>query len=714
MDIAKIIAQELGIKVSQVEATIKLLDEGSTVPFIARYRKEVTGSLNDEVLRQLYDRLSYLRNLEERKESVLASIEEQDKLTPELKKQIQDAMTLVAVEDLYRPYKQKRRTRATIAKEKGLEGLANIIMLQMTSDSVDEEAKAYLSEEKGVSTTEEAIEGALDIIAEGISDNAEYRTYIRDITFKEGKIVTLAKDKEVSSVYEMYYDFEEPVAKAAGYRVLAINRGEKEKFIAVKIAAPEERIINYLEKHVIVKDNPNTTPLLSRAIADSYKRLIAGAVERDIRNELTEKAEDGAITVFGKNLTQLLMQPPVAGHVVLGWDPAFRTGCKLAVVDATGKVLDTVVVYPTEPQKKVAEAKKIVHNLIKKYNVSLISVGNGTASRESEQVIVELLKEIPERVQYVIVNEAGASVYSASKLATEEFPNFDVGQRSAASIARRLQDPLAELVKIDPKSIGVGQYQHDMNQKKLGDALNAVVEDCVNKVGVDLNTASVSLLEYVSGITKTIAKNIVAYREANGRFHNRKELLKVAKLGPKAFEQCAGFMRISDGDNPFDATSVHPESYDAAQKLLTKLGYSLKDITSQGLLGLSMVAKNRSQLALELGIGELTLDDIIKELEKPARDPRDEMQKPILRTDVMNMEDLTEGMVLKGVVRNVIDFGAFVDIGVHQDGLVHISQLTNKKFVKHPLEVVSVGDVVEVKVLSVDLKRKRIQLSMIL
>ena len=714
MDIAKIIAQELGIKVSQVEATIKLLDEGSTVPFIARYRKEVTGSLNDEVLRQLYDRLSYLRNLEERKESVLASIEEQDKLTPELKKQIQDAMTLVAVEDLYRPYKQKRRTRATIAKEKGLEGLANIIMLQMTSDSVDEEAKAYLSEEKGVSTTEEAIEGALDIIAEGISDNAEYRTYIRDITFKEGKIVTLAKDKEVSSVYEMYYDFEEPVAKAAGYRVLAINRGEKEKFITVKIAAPEERIINYLEKHVIVKDNPNTTPLLSRAIADSYKRLIAGAVERDIRNEVTEKAEDGAITVFGKNLTQLLMQPPVAGHVVLGWDPAFRTGCKLAVVDATGKVLDTVVVYPTEPQKKVAEAKKIVHNLIKKYNVSLISVGNGTASRESEQVIVELLKEIPERVQYVIVNEAGASVYSASKLATEEFPNFDVGQRSAASIARRLQDPLAELVKIDPKSIGVGQYQHDMNQKKLGDALNAVVEDCVNKVGVDLNTASVSLLEYVSGITKTIAKNIVAYREANGRFHNRKELLKVAKLGPKAFEQCAGFMRISDGDNPFDATSVHPESYDAAQKLLTKLGYSLKDITSQGLLGLSMVAKNRSQLALELGIGELTLDDIIKELEKPARDPRDEMQKPILRTDVMNMEDLTEGMVLKGVVRNVIDFGAFVDIGVHQDGLVHISQLTNKKFVKHPLEVVSVGDVVEVKVLSVDLKRKRIQLSMIL
>ena len=714
MDIAKVIAAELGIKVNQVEATVKLIDEGSTIPFIARYRKEVTGSLNDEVLRDLYERLNYLRNLEERKETVIASIREQEKLTPELEKQILDAMTLVAVEDLYRPYKQKRRTRATIAKEKGLEGLANIIYLQMTENPMEKEAEAFLSEEKEVNSVSEAIAGALDIIAENISDEAEYRTYIRDITTKEGKIVTTAKDAEAKSVYEMYYDFEEPIAKAAGYRVLAINRGEKEKFITVKIVAPEERILGYLEKKIIVKDNENTTSLLKAAIEDSYKRLIAGAIEREIRSDLTEKAEDGAIAVFGKNLTQLLMQPPIAGQVVLGWDPAFRTGCKLAVVDATGKVLDTVVVYPTEPQKKIAEAKRIVHNLIKKYGVTLISVGNGTASRESEQVIVELLKEIPEKVQYIIVNEAGASVYSASKLATEEFPNFDVGQRSAASIARRLQDPLAELVKIDPKSIGVGQYQHDMNQKKLGEALTGVVEDCVNKVGVDLNTASASLLEYVSGITKVIAKNIVAYREENGRFTDRKQLLKVAKLGPKAFEQCAGFMRIQGGKNPLDATSVHPESYEAATKLLAKLGYSLEDITNQGLVGLSMLAKNRKQLADELGIGEVTLDDIIKELEKPARDPRDEMPKPILRTDVLEMEDLTEGMVLKGTVRNVIDFGAFVDIGVHQDGLVHISQITNKKFIKHPLEVVSVGDIVEVKVLSVDLERKRIQLSMIM
>ena len=714
MDIAKVIASELGIKVNQVEATVKLIDEGSTIPFIARYRKEVTGSLNDEVLRDLYERLNYLRNLEERKETVIASIREQEKLTPELEKQILDAMTLVAVEDLYRPYKQKRRTRATIAKEKGLAGLANIIYLQLTENPVEKEAEAYLSEEKEVHSVSEAIAGALDIIAENISDEAEYRTYIRDITTKEGKLVTTAKDAEAKSVYEMYYDFEEPISKAAGYRVLAINRGEKEKFISVKIIAPEERILGYLEKKIIVKDNPNTTALLKAAIEDSYKRLIAGAIEREIRSDLTERAEDGAITVFGKNLTQLLMQPPIAGQVVLGWDPAFRTGCKLAVVDATGKVLDTVVVYPTEPQKKIAEAKRIVHNLIKKYGITLISVGNGTASRESEQVIVELLKEIPEKVQYIIVNEAGASVYSASKLATEEFPNFDVGQRSAASIARRLQDPLAELVKIDPKSIGVGQYQHDMNQKKLGEALTGVVEDCVNKVGVDLNTASASLLEYVSGITKVIAKNIVAYREENGRFTDRRQLLKVAKLGPKAFEQCAGFMRIQGGKNPLDATSVHPESYEAATKLLEKLGYSLEDITSQGLVGLSMLAKNRKQLAEELEIGEVTLDDIIKELEKPARDPREEMPKPILRTDVLEMEDLTEGMVLKGTVRNVIDFGAFVDIGVHQDGLVHISQITNKKFIKHPLEVVSVGDIVEVKVLSVDLERKRIQLSMIM
>lgn len=714
MDIAKVIAKELGIKVSQVEATIRLIDEGSTIPFIARYRKEVTGSLNDEILRDLYERLNYLRNLEERKETVIASITEQEKLTPELEKRIREAMTLVAVEDLYRPYKQKRRTRATIAKEKGLEGLANIIYLQMTSRSIDKEAEAYLSEEKEVCSVEDAIAGALDIIAENISDDAEYRTYIRDITVKEGKLVTAAKNADAKSVYEMYYEFEEPVSKAAGYRVLAINRGEKEKFLSVKITAPEERILGYLEKKIIVKDNPYTIDLLKAAIEDSYKRLIAGAIEREIRSELTEKAEDGAISVFGKNLTQLLMQPPITGQVVLGWDPAFRTGCKLAVVDATGKVLDTVVIFPTEPQKKIAESKRIVHNLIKKYNITLISVGNGTASRESEQVIVELLKEIPEKVQYVIVNEAGASVYSASKLATEEFPNFDVGQRSAASIARRLQDPLAELVKIDPKSIGVGQYQHDMNQKKLGEALTGVVEDCVNKVGVDLNTASASLLEYVSGISKVIAKNIVTYREENGKFTNRKQLLKVAKLGPKAFEQCAGFMRIQGGENPLDATSVHPESYEAATRLLKKLGYSLSDISSQGLVGLSLLAKNRSQLAAELGIGEVTLDDIIKELEKPARDPRDEMPKPILRTDVLEMKDLTEGMILKGTVRNVIDFGVFVDIGVHQDGLVHISQITNKKFIKHPLEVVSVGDVIEVKVLSVDLDRKRIQLSMIL
>ena len=714
MDIAKVIAQELGIRAGQVEATVKLIDEGCTIPFIARYRKEVTGSLNDEVLRDLYERLNYLRNLEERKETVIASIEEQGKLTDALKKQILDAMTLVAVEDLYRPYKQKRRTRATIAKEKGLEGLANIIYLQMADHPIETDAQEYISEEKGVASVDEAITGALDIIAENISDEAEYRTYIRDITVKEGKLVTVAKDAEAKSVYEMYYDFEEPIAKAAGYRILAINRGEKEKVLSVKVMAPEERILRYLEKKIIVRDNPYTTPLLQQAVEDSYKRLISGAIEREIRSDLTEQAEDGAIAVFGKNLKQLLMQPPIKGQVVLGWDPAFRTGCKLAVVDATGKVLDTIVIYPTEPQKKVAESKRIVHNLIKKYGITLISVGNGTASRESEQVIVELLKEIPEKVQYVITNEAGASVYSASKLATEEFPNFDVGQRSAASIARRLQDPLAELVKIDPKSIGVGQYQHDMNQKKLGDTLTGVVEDCVNRVGVDLNTASASLLEYVSGISKVIAKNIVAYREENGQFTNRKQLLKVAKLGPKAFEQCAGFLRITGGDNPLDATSVHPESYEVTTNLLKKLGYSVDDITSQGLVGLSMLVKQNSKLASELGVGEVTLADIVKELEKPARDPREEMPKPILRTDVLDMKDLTEGMILKGTVRNVIDFGAFVDIGVHQDGLVHISKITNKKFIKHPLEVISVGDVVEVKVLSVDLERKRIQLSMIL
>ena len=711
MDITKVIATELGIRTSQVEAVIKLIDEGNTIPFIARYRKEAHGGLNDEVLRNLDERLTYLRNLEERKEAVLKSIEEQEKLTPELRKQIEEAMTLVAVEDLYRPYKQKRRTRATIAKEKGLEGLANIIWLQMTKQPIEEEAKAYLNEEKGVTSVEDAIQGAKDILAETVSDQAQYRTWIRNITWKEGILTSTAKDPEVESVYEMYYDFQEGVAKMAGYRILAVNRGEKEKILTVKLQAPEEKILNYLEKQVIVKDNPVTTPILKDICEDSYHRLIADSIERDIRNEMTEHAEDGAIEVFGQNLNQLLMQPPIAGQVVLGWDPAFRTGCKLAVVDATGKVLDTKVIYPTAPQNKVEESKRIVHQLIRKYGITLISVGNGTASRESEQVIVDLLKEIKEPVQYVIVNEAGASVYSASKLATEEFPNFDVGQRSAASIARRIQDPLAELVKIDPKSIGVGQYQHDMNQKKLGDALSAVVEDCVNHVGVDLNTASVSLLEYVSGISKALAKNIVAYREEHGSFKNRKELLKVAKLGPKAFEQCAGFMRISGGENPLDGTSVHPESYEAATKLLTKLGYHLADIASGGLIGLSLAAKDTKTLSKDLDIGEITLKDIIQELEKPGRDPRDEMPKPILRSDVMEMKDLKEGMILKGTVRNVIDFGAFVDIGVHQDGLVHISQMSDK-FIKHPLEVVSVGDIVEVKILGVDLQKKRIQLTM--
>lgn len=713
MDINQKIAEELEIKTWQVEAVVKLIDEGNTIPFIARYRKEQHGALDDEQLRNLNERLTYLRNLEEKKEQVLASIEEQGKLTEELREQILAAQTQVMVEDLYRPYRPKRRTRATIAKEKGLEGLANIILLQMTDRSLEDEAAEYLSEEKGVSTAQDAIQGAMDIIAESVADEADYRIYIRKLTMEEGVLVSLAKDEKEKSVYENYYEFEEAVKKITGYRILAINRGEKEKFLTVKIQAPEERIQRYLEKKVITRENPNTTECLKETLADSYKRLIAPSIEREIRNELTEKAEDGAIKVFGKNLTQLLMQPPITGQVVLGWDPAFRTGCKLAVVDETGKVLDTVVVYPTEPQNKVAETKKIVKGFIEKYNVTLISVGNGTASRESEMVIVDMLKEINKPVQYVIVNEAGASVYSASKLATEEFPKFDVGQRSAVSIARRLQDPLAELVKIDPKSIGVGQYQHDMNQKKLSEALSAVVEDCVNNVGVDLNTASASLLEYISGISKPIAKNIVAYREENGRFTSRKQLLKVAKLGPKAFEQCAGFMRISDGKNPLDATSVHPESYQAAEGLLKMVGLAPEDIRG-GIVGLSLLAKDRKGLASKLDVGELTLEDIIKELEKPGRDPREEMPKPVLRTDVLEMKDLTEGMILKGTVRNVIDFGAFVDIGVHQDGLVHISKLTDKKFVKHPMEVVSVGDVVEVKVLSVDLQKKRIQLSMIL
>ncbi|MBS6815379.1 Tex family protein [Eisenbergiella tayi] len=787
MDIIRKLTEELKVERWQVEAAVKLIDEGNTIPFISRYRKEVTGSLNDEQLRDLFERLNYLRNLEEKKEQVLASIEEQGKLDEELKAKILAAETLVVVEDLYRPFRPKRRTRASVAKEKGLDGLAGFILAQETGEPLEKEAEKYVSEEKGVESAADALQGAKDIIAEAISDEADYRIYIRNITFEEGKIISTAKDEKAASVYEMYYSYEEPVKKAAGHRILALNRGEKEKFLTVKIEAPEERILRFLEKKVITKDNPITGPVLQEVAADSYNRLIAPAIEREIRNDLTEKAEDGAISVFGKNLEQLLMQPPIAGKVVLGWDPAFRTGCKLAVVDATGKVLDTKVIYPTAPQNKVEEAKAELKRLIKKYGISLISVGNGTASRESEQIIVDLIKELDVPVQYIIVNEAGASVYSASKLATEEFPNFDVGQRSAASIARRLQDPLAELVKIDPKSIGVGQYQHDMNQKKLGEALNGVVEDCVNRVGVDLNTASASLLEYISGISKTIAKNIVDYREANGRFTNRKQLLKVAKLGPKAFEQCAGFMRITDGDNPLDATSVHPESYEATMKLLDRLDLSMEDVkklqaeskrmkaglkqqaaapakpkpqkqkqvvirNTSTAMGKALAAamggavlqeekgkesaaagnvggkeipdgkgaaaaslerrvKDKGKMAQELGIGEITLTDILKELEKPARDPREDMPAPILRSDVLDMKDLKPGMILKGTVRNVIDFGVFVDIGVHQDGLVHISQITDR-FIKHPLEAVSVGDIVDVKVMDVDLAKKRISLTM--
>ena len=772
MDIILKLKEELKVEKWQIEAAVKLIDEGNTIPFISRYRKEATGSLNDEVLRNLHERLTYLRNLEEKKEQVLSSIEEQGMLTDELRDKILAAETMVVVEDLYRPYRPKRKTRASVAKEKGLEPLAAYILEQNASESIEKEAEKYVDSEKGVSDVKEALQGAKDIIAEQISDNADYRSYIREATVEEGKLVSSAKDVNAESVYEMYYQYEEAIKKAAGHRVLALNRGENEKVLTVKIEAPVERIIRFLEKKTLTSDNPYTTPILQEVVQDSYDRLIAPAIEREIRNDLTEKAEDGAITVFGKNLEQLLMAPPIKGKVVLGWDPAFRTGCKLAVVDETGKVLDTKVIYPTAPQNKVEESKKILKDIIKKYHVDLISVGNGTASRESEQVIVELIKELDTPLQYVIVNEAGASVYSASKLATEEFPQFDVGQRSAASIARRLQDPLAELVKIDPKSIGVGQYQHDMNQKKLGEALNGVVEDCVNKVGVDLNTASASLLEYVSGVSKVIAKNIVEYREANGRFVNRKELLKVAKLGPKAYEQCAGFMRITDGDNPLDATSVHPESYEAAMQLLDIMGLTMEDVkeaqkqaaakkpakpqpkkqekkkpqvvirNTNSAMGKALAAamqgavleatakeskapaertitegslekkiKNKAEVAKKLGIGEITLVDILKELEKPARDPREDMPAPILRSDVLDMKDLKPGMVLKGTVRNVIDFGAFVDIGVHQDGLVHISQMTDR-FIKHPLEAVSVGDIVDVQVLDVDLAKKRIALTM--
>ena len=793
MDILKQLTEELEVRYEQVEAAVKLIDEGNTIPFIARYRKEVTGALNDEILRNLDERLTYLRGLEEKKEQILRTIEEQGKLTEELKGQIESATTMVMLEDLYRPYRPKRRTRATIAQEKGLEPFAQLILAQESTIALTESAISYISEVKEVKTAEEAIAGALDIIAEKISDNAEYRGYIREITMQEGGIISSAKEEGAESVYEMYYNFNEKLSTLPGHRILALNRGENEKILTVKVQAPEEKVLQYLETKVIVKDNEYTNEALKATIVDSYHRLIAPSIEREIRNELTEKAEEGAIKVFGKNLEQLLLQPPIVDQIVLGWDPGFRTGCKLAVVDSTGKVLDTAVVYATIPsQGKLEEAKKIVRNLINKYQVTLISIGNGTASRESELFVVDLLKEMNVPTKYVITNEAGASVYSASKLATEEFPDYDVAQRSAVSIARRLQDPLAELVKIEPKAIGVGQYQHDMNQKKLGETLGGVVEDCVNKVGVDLNTASPSLLEYVSGITKTIAKNIVAYREANGKFTSRQELLKVSKLGPKAFEQCAGFLRINDGTNPLDATSVHPESYKVTVELLEKLGFTVENIKelqenqkkaialekkeekiekkqpkkkkeqktiqvknknsifgqalasafatnqivtttsdetdrkekqvveetrnhqTQDLSRLSAMISNKEQLAEELGIGELTLIDIIKELEKPGRDPREEMPKPILRTDVLEMKDLTEGMVLKGTVRNVIDFGVFVDIGVHQDGLVHISQITNKKFIKHPLEAVSVGDIVDVKVMNVDVAKKRIQLTMII
>lgn len=711
MDIIKTLADELSIGRHQAEAAVKLIDEGNTIPFIARYRKEATGSLNDEVLRTLDERLKYLRGLQDRKNQVIATITDQGKMTAELERQILSAATLVAVEDLYRPYKPKRRTRATIAHEKGLEPLADLILLQTVKEPVEQAAASYISEEKGVETAQDAVQGAMDILAERISDNAVYRTWIRNMTMNKGLLQSAAKDDNVKSVYETYYNYEEPVKKAAGHRILALNRGEGEKILSVKVVPPVDQIVGYLEKQVITRDNSYTSPVLKAVVKDSYDRLIGPSVEREIRSEITEKAEEGAIRVFGKNLEQLLMQPPISGRVVLGWDPAFRTGCKLAVVDSTGKVLDTVVIYPTAPQNKVAESKKILKNMIYRYNISLISVGNGTASRESEQIIVELLKEIKEPVQYVIVNEAGASVYSASKLATEEFPKFDVGQRSAVSIARRLQDPLAELVKIDPKSIGVGQYQHDMNQKNLGAALEAVVEDCVNKVGVDLNTASASLLEHVSGINKTLAKNIVAYREENGAFKTRKQLLKVAKLGPKAFEQCAGFMRITGGEEPLDGTSVHPESYGAAKKLLETLGYREEELSRGGIPGISCRIRDYRKMAEEIGVGEITLRDIAGELEKPARDPRDEMPRPVLRSDILEMRDLKPGMVLKGTVRNVIDFGAFVDIGVHQDGLVHISQMTDR-YIRHPLEAVSVGDVVEVKILGVDLEKKRISLTM--
>ncbi|GMQ63136.1 Tex family protein [Vallitalea maricola] len=711
MDILKVLEKELDIKAWQVEATVKLIDEGNTIPFIARYRKEMTGSLSDEILREFNDRLTYLRNLEAKKEQVIASIEEQGKLTAELKNSILSAKTLVEVDDLYRPYRPKRRTRATIAKEKGLEPLAIKIWMQNLKSPVEDIAIEYINEEKDVKTSEDAINGAKDILAEMISDEADFRKEIRRRTFTKGKLVVKAKDKTVESVFEMYYEYDEEIKKIAPHRILAINRGEKEKILVVKIEAPIQEIESYLRNKVIRDSNIYTTPVLEDVISDSYKRLISPAIEREIRSDLTENAEEGAIKVFGKNLDQLLMQPPIVGKVVLALDPAFRTGCKIAVIDGIGKVLDTTVVYPTPPQNKMKEAKIKLKALIEKHDVDIIAIGNGTASRESELFVAEMLKEINKNIHYIIVNEAGASVYSASKLGTEEFPQFDVALRSAVSIGRRLQDPLAELVKIDPKSIGVGQYQHDMNQKRLGETLTGVVEDSVNKVGVDLNTASPSLLEYISGISKTIAKNIVSYRETEGRFTNRKQLLKVSKLGPKAYEQCAGFLRIVGGDNPLDNTGVHPESYTASKQLIDEIGNTIEDLNSNKINGINSKINNVEDMADKLGVGVPTLRDIIKELEKPGRDPREEMPKPILRTDVLEMEDLQEGMVLKGTVRNVIDFGAFIDIGVHQDGLVHISEMADK-YIKHPLEVVAVGDIINVRVMNVDLKKKRIALSM--
>ncbi len=710
MDILKTLQEEFNLKTFQIENTVSLIDEGNTIPFIARYRKEMTGSLDDQLLREFYDRLVYLRNLDEKREQVRKLIDEQEKLTDEISKALDLAKTITEIDDIYRPFRPKRRTRATIAKEKGLEPLADIIFEQIIDKDLDILAKEYINEEKEVHSVEDAIQGAMDIVAEIISDNADYRSIIRKLTFNKGFITTKAVDENKESVYEMYYEYTELIKKIVGHRILAINRGEKENFISVKIEAPVEDIFNKLNS-LIIKNNDKTNEIMRNILDDSYKRLIFPSIEREIRADLTEKAEEGAIKVFGENLKQLLLQPPIKDKVVLALDPGFRTGCKTAVIDGTGKVLDTGVIYPVPPHNKVREAKDKLIPWIKKYNVELIAIGNGTASRETESFAAEMIKESGEKVMYVIVNEAGASVYSASKLGAEEFPDYDVALRSAVSIGRRLQDPLAELVKIDPKSIGVGQYQHDMNQKRLGETLGGVVENCVNNVGVDLNTASSSLLSYIAGISGTVAKNIEEYREENGKFNDRKQLLKVKKLGPKAFEQCAGFLRISDGKNILDNTGVHPESYSAAEKLLTKLGYTLKDVAGNNISNMKNKISDIKTLSEELEIGVPTLRDIIKELEKPGRDPRDEMPKPILRSDVLSMEDLTEGMILKGTVRNVIDFGIFVDIGVHQDGLVHISEITNR-YIKHPLEVVSVGDIIDVKVLEVDINKKRISLSM--